>query len=205
MLSVNGLALIDFASILTTLSANPWLAALAIILATFILEDAATITAGVMAVGGVVPVPVALGSLYVGIIAGDAGLYGLGRVAHATGWAQRWIKVRTLVQGRRWLRRRLITALVGARFTPGMRFPTFVASGFLRISFWRFFGIVVCCAAVWTTLIFALIWKFGPIVAHALGERAWFVAVPVLVLVLVMPAVFRWTALRRKATKGAAS
>jgi membrane protein DedA with SNARE-associated domain len=200
-----GRQLIDVGTIITALTANPWLAAAAIILATFISEDAATITAGSLAVGGLIPVPVALASLYFGIVAGDAGLYGLGRIAQANGWAQRWIKVRTLVQGRRWLRRRLITALVGARFTPGMRFPTFVASGFLKISFWRFFGVVVCCAAVWTTLIFALIWKFGPIVARALGERAWFVAVPVLVMVLVMPAVFRWTALRRKAAKGAAS
>lgn len=204
MLSVNGLALIDFASILTTLSANPWLAALAIILATFILEDAATITAGVMAVGGVVPVPVALGSLYVGIIAGDAGLYGLGRVAHATGWAQRWIKVRTLVQGRRWLRKRLVTALVGARFTPGMRFPTFVASGFLRISFWRFFSIITSVAAIWTTLMFALIWKFGPMVAKAIGRDAWMVGVAVVIAAFGIPLTLRLMA-RRKAAKGAAS
>lgn len=200
-----GRQLIDVGTIITTLTANPWLAAAAIVLATFISEDAATITAGSLAVGGLIPVPVALLSLYFGIVAGDAGLYGLGRMAQANGWAQRWIKMRTLVQGRRWLRRRLVTALVGARFTPGMRFPTFVASGFLRISFWRFFAVVLACAAVWTTLIFALIWKFGPVLARALGEHIWFVAVPVLLIVLVMPAVWRWIALRRRATRGASS
>jgi membrane protein DedA with SNARE-associated domain len=189
---------------LTTLTANPWLAAFAIILATFISEDAATVTAGILAVGGLIAPPVALASLYFGIVAGDAGLYGLGRMAHASGWAQRWIKVRTLVQGRRWLRRRLVTALVGARFTPGMRFPTFVASGFLRISFWRFFGIVACVAAVWTTLIFSLIWTFGPIVARSVGDRAWLFGVPVIVLIFAAPAFVRWQAARRKAAKGAA-
>ena len=197
--------MIDIASILNALSANPWLAALSIIVATFILEDAATITAGVMAVGGIVPVPVALGSLYIGIIAGDAGLYGLGRMAHASGWTQRWIKVRTLVQGRRWLRRRLITALVGARFTPGMRFPTFVASGFLRISFWRFFAIITTVAAVWTSLMFTLIWKFGPLVARAIGHDAWIFGVCVVVAAFLIPLLLRWRSARRKAAKGAAS
>lgn len=191
--------MVDISSLLTALSANPWLAAIAIIVATFILEDAATITAGIMAVGGVVPVPIALGSLYFGIVAGDAGLYGLGRIAHASGWAHRWIKVRTIVQGRRWLRRRLVTALVGARFTPGMRFPTFVASGFLRISFWRFFAIIASVAAVWTTLIFALIWKFGPVVARLVGDGAWIVGVCVIVTAYLVPLLLRLRAKRRTA------
>jgi membrane protein DedA with SNARE-associated domain len=148
---------------------------------------------------------VALGSLYFGIVAGDAGLYGLGRMAHASGWAHRFVNVRTVVQGRKWLRRRLVTALVGARFTPGMRFPTFVASGFLRISFWRFFVIVACVAAVWTTLIFSLIWKFGPLVARHIGDRAWLVGVPVILAAFLIPTVLRWQAGRRKAVKGAPS
>ena len=130
-----------FASLEAGLSTNHWLAAAALLLATFILEDAATITAGVLAVGGVIPAPIALGAVYLGIIAGDTGLYGIGRAAIKTGWAQRFITPRSLSQGRRWLRRRLIPALIGARFTPGMRMPTFVASGFLRISFWRFFAV----------------------------------------------------------------
>ena len=155
-----------FASLESGLSTNHWLAAAAIILATFILEDAATITAGVLAVGGVIPAPVALGAVYIGIIAGDTGLYGIGRAAISTGWAQRFITARNLSQGRRWLRRRLIPALVGARFTPGMRAPTFLASGFLRISFWRFFAVITSVAAVWTTGIFAIIYYFGPVVAR---------------------------------------
>jgi membrane protein DedA with SNARE-associated domain len=123
-------------------------------------------------------------------------------MAHTGGWAHRWIKVRTVVQGRKWLRRRLVTALVGARFTPGMRFPTFVASGFLRISFWRFFGIVACVAAVWTTLVFSLIWKFGPLVARHIGDRAWLVGIPVILAAFLIPTILRWRAGRQKAVKG---
>jgi len=168
--------LIDrFASLEAGFSTNQWLTAAALILATFILEDAATITAGVLAAGGVIPVPVALGAVYFGIIAGDTGLYGIGRAAIASGWAKRFITHRTLVEGRRWLRKRLVPALVGARFTPGMRAPTFLASGFLRISFWRFFAVITSVAAVWTTGIFGIIYYMGPVVAEAIGKKAWIV------------------------------
>ncbi len=200
--------MIDFSSLLNTISANPWLASVSIIVATFISEDMATVAAGILAIGGI-PVPVALGSLYVGIVAGDAGLYGLGRMAHASGWAHRWahrwVSVRTLVQGRKWLRRRLIPALVGARFTPGMRFPTFVASGFLRISFWRYFTILTCVAIVWSTFIFTLTWKFGDHILKLVGRDAKILGAVVIFTMLVLPMLLRWRASRKKAAKGAAT
>lgn len=189
-----------FASLEAGFGANHWLAAGALILATFVLEDAATITAGVLAVGGVIPAPVALASVYVGIIAGDAGLYGIGRAAISTGWAQRFVTAENLAQGRRWLRRRLIPALVGARFTPGMRAPTFLASGFLRISFWRFFAVIMSVAAVWTTGIFAVIYYFGPVVAEAIGKQAWIVGLVLVSLSFGIPLYLRHRASRKQAT-----
>jgi membrane protein DedA with SNARE-associated domain len=179
-------------------ASNHWLAAGAIILATFILEDAATITAGVLAVGGVIPAPIALGSVYIGIIAGDMGLYGIGRAAISTGWAQRFITAKNLSQGRRWLRRRLIPALVGARFTPGMRAPTFLASGFLRISFWRFFAVITSVAAVWTTGIFAIIYYLGPVVAEAIGKDAWIVGAVIVTMSFGIPLYLRRRAARKQ-------
>lgn len=189
-----------FASLEAGFGANHWLAAGALILATFVLEDAATITAGILAVGGVIPAPIALGSVYVGIIAGDAGLYGIGRAAISLGWAQRFVTAENLARGRRWLRRRLIPALVGARFTPGMRLPTFLASGFLRISFWRFFSVIVSVAAVWTTGIFALIYIFGPVIAEAVGKQAWIVGVIVISLSFGIPLYLRGRAARKPAS-----
>ncbi len=183
------------------MSANHWLAAGALLLATFVLEDAATITAGVLAAGGILPAPLALGSVYVGIIAGDAGLYGIGRAAIKLGWAQRFVTADNLAKGRRWLHRRLITALIGARFTPGMRLPTFLASGFLRISFWRFFAVIVTVAAVWTTGIFALIYTFGPVIAQAVGKQAWIVGVVVIVLSFGIPLYLRNRAARKQSAE----
>lgn len=72
---------VSVASLLQYAAHHPGLQAGAIIVATFILEDAATILAAMQSAAGDLSIPVALGSLYVGIVLGDAGLYGLGRLA----------------------------------------------------------------------------------------------------------------------------
>lgn len=187
------------ASLEAAVSANHWLAAGVLLLATLVLEDAATVTAGVLAAGGVLPAPIALGAVYCGIIAGDSGLYWVGRAAISTRWAERFITPRNLGQGRRWLRRRLIPALIGARFTPGMRMPTFLASGFLKIPFWRYFSVILCVAAVWTTGIFALIYHFGPVIAQAIGKDAWILGLGIVILAFGVPLYLRRRANRKSA------
>ena len=61
----------------------------AIILATFILEDAATVAAAMQVQDGDLSVWVALVSLYAGIVLGDLGLYGLGRLSACVPWVAR--------------------------------------------------------------------------------------------------------------------
>ena len=69
-----------FPDIVSTIHAEPWLLALAIIAATFIHEDIATVATGMLVADGVTSVGVALPALYIGIVAGDLGLYGMGRL-----------------------------------------------------------------------------------------------------------------------------
>lgn len=172
---------------LLLLSDRPVAAALLIILATFVLEDAATIGAGMLAVSGIIPFELALGSLYAGIVLGDMALYGLGRLAKMTGWSRFFVSTRSLVQGRRWLRKRLVPALIGARFTPGMRTPTFMASGFLKLSFLTFIFTILIVAAVWTSLLFTVIYVFGDIAARIVGDKAWIFGIVLIVSVIVLP------------------
>ena len=56
------------------------LLSLAIIVSTIILEDPTTVVVGLLASDGIIPVPLALVSLYVGTVLGDTGLYCLGNV-----------------------------------------------------------------------------------------------------------------------------
>ena len=169
------------------LADQPLMAAALIILGTFILEDAATIAAGLLAVAGVVSIELALASLYCGIVIGDLGLYGLGRLAKMTGWSTFFISSRSLVAGRRWLRKRLVPALIGARFTPGLRTPTFFVSGFLRLNFVTFISTILVMAAIWTGLLFTIIFVFGEIAARTIGDRAWILGVLLIVAVIAVP------------------
>ena len=66
----------DPTAALLALGSTPWAIAIAIVLATFVLEDVATIAAAFLAATGAVPPMVALSALFVGIFAGDLGLYG---------------------------------------------------------------------------------------------------------------------------------
>jgi membrane protein DedA with SNARE-associated domain len=92
-----------------------------------------------------------------------------------------------------------LPALIGARFTPGTRMPTFLASGFLKIPFWRYFSVIVCVAAVWTTSVFAIIYYFGPVVAKAIGKDAWMVGLTIVIVAFVIPLYFRRRAKRKQA------
>ena len=68
----------DLFEFLTSLTQDPWLLSFLIMLATFILEDAATTAASLLSVNGMLSTHMALTALIIGIILGDIGLYFLG-------------------------------------------------------------------------------------------------------------------------------
>lgn len=167
--------------------------ALAIFLATFILEDVATVGAAILAAEGVLPPSLALAALFAGIFLGDLSLFALGRLARSSPRAQAFVGSERLDRGRAWLQRRYILALVTARFIPGMRLPTFAASGFLNLPFRTFLLVTVIAAFVWTTGMFTLIFVFGVATAEALGPWRWVAAAALVTLALTGPhLVHRW-------------
>lgn len=177
----------DVVAALLSLGSSPWMIAIAIILATFVLEDVATIAAAFLAATGEVPPMVALTALFVGIFAGDLALYGLGAVARTRAWARRLIGERRMAKGRSWLKRRYISALIGARFMPGFRLPTYTASGFLGLPFWPFAGVAAGAGMIWTSVVFSLVFFFGIMMVEHLGVWRWALAAALLVLVLAGP------------------
>jgi membrane protein DedA with SNARE-associated domain len=172
---------------LLALGSNPWAIALAIVLATFVLEDVTTIAAALLAATGQVAPLIALSALFVGIFAGDLGLYGLGAAARTRKWLRELIGERRMVKGRTWLKRRYVTALIGARFMPGFRFPTYAASGFLKLPFWSFASVAFGAGMVWTTLIFSLVFFFGVMIVESLGIWRWALGAALVALILAGP------------------
>lgn len=173
------------AAILMTLGSTPLAIALAIVVATFIIEDAATIGAALLAAGHAIDPPLALAALFIGIFAGDLGLYALGAAARTRNAARKLIGEARMAKGRAWLQRRYLPALVGARFMPGFRLPTYTASGFLGLPFWPFALVALIAGVVWTGVMFSLVFAYGPAIAEELGAWRWALAtVPLGVLLL---------------------
>ena len=172
---------------LLLLGSSPWAIAVAIVLATFVLEDAAIVGAALLAASNVIGAPLALSALTFGIFAGDIGLYGVGVAARQQTWARRHVGEERLARGRQWLDRRLVPALIGARFMPGFRLPTYAASGFFRVPFLTFAATTAGASVVWTVLVFSLVTMFGTAAIDLLGAWTWPVGGALLVIAYFSP------------------
>ncbi len=145
----------------------------AIVIGTFILEDAATAGAALAVQSGAVSIPVALTSLYIGIVLGDIGLYGLGRLAAYVPWAARLIPPQRQDRGRAWLERHVFKVVFISRFLPGVRLPTYTACGFLGANFRKFVAAAVGATLIWTSALFAVSLRVGKLLVEHLGEWRW--------------------------------
>nr|WP_240922602.1 VTT domain-containing protein [Oleiagrimonas sp. C23AA] len=132
---------------------------------------------------GVVATAVALPALYVGIVVGDAGLYGLGRLIALNRISQRVRHAKRFAALKVWLDERLVAGVFVVRFMPGLRLPAYTTYGFFAMPLRRFMGAVVVAAAIWTTGLFYLSLKFADVTQHWLGLLRW----PVLIVAAWAP------------------
>jgi membrane protein DedA with SNARE-associated domain len=149
------------------------LQAIAIVLGTFILEDAATVLAAMQAETGLVPIWLALIALYIGIVVGDLGLYGLGRLASRVRWARRWVPPARFRAGQDWLHGRVFRVVLVSRFLPGMRLPTYTACGFLGADLRRFALAAIVATLAWTSLLFSVSLRIGQMLVDHFGAWRW--------------------------------
>jgi len=159
--------------ILKLAGTRPLLQALAIILGTFILEDAATVLAAMRAEEGGIPAWLALFSLYVGVVLGDLGLYGLGRLSARVRWIARLVPPERSRSLAAWLRGRVFKVVLVSRFLPGMRLPTYTACGFLRADFRQFTLAAIIATLAWTTLLFCVSLRVGGFLIDHFGAWRW--------------------------------
>lgn len=154
--------------------------ALAIIIATFILEDTTVVIVGLLAADGIIALPLALSSLYTGIILGDIGMYSIGYFASTYPRLGRYVDHDFVAPFRAWLENRFILTVFSARFIPGSRIPTYTASGFFRSSFSTFILTVIGATSIWTTFLFTASYLFGSLTSKWMGEVRWGIAIAVL-------------------------
>jgi len=161
--------------------AHPALQVFVIILATFILEDAATVLAGMQAADGSLSIALALGSLYVGIVLGDLGLYGLGRLAAMVPFVRRLLPPQRTETVRAWLQGRVFRVVLISRFLPGVRLPTYTTCGYLGASLRQFTLATMIATLFWTSGLFTLSMRAGSFLLAHYGAWRWAGAVGLVV------------------------
>ena len=163
----------SIASLLAWAGHHPLLQATAIVLSTFILEDAATVIAAMQTADGSLSAPVALASLYVGIALGDLGLYGLGWLAARFPPVTRFIPPHRKEVVRAWLDGRVFKVVLISRFLPGLRLPTYTTCGFVSADLQQFALAVVIATICWTSLLFGVSLRIGEVLMDHFGAWRW--------------------------------
>src|SRR5713101_1927403 len=144
-------------------------AATAIILLSFVSEDAATISSALSIFGGPITWPLGFVSCFFGIWLGDLGLYSLARCAGKSVLRSRWVPrfadPATITRCEQSFARNSSLTLLASRFIPGTRLPTYLAAGLFSMPLGRFALVTGIAALIWISGIFALTKLFG---SHAL-------------------------------------
>ena len=175
----------DLTTILTATAGAKFLQSATIISGTFVLEDAATLLAAMQVAAGALSLPLALTSLYAGIVLGDLGLYGLGRLSRTHKWAEKMVPQHRQDLGRDWVKGKVIPLVLVSRFIPGLRLPTYTTLGFLRASFWQFTLAAICATLLWTTGLFYISLRLWVLMAHYLGIWRW-VGIAVFFVIIIV-------------------
>ena len=165
---------------------------IAILFGTFVLEDAATVLAAVRSEEGAIPIPVALAALYVGIVIGDIGLYGLGAASRRVGVLRRWLPDERTRPAREWICKRVFRVVLVCRFLPGMRLPTYTACGFFRANLKKFALAAVLATLMWTSALFTVSLHVGRFLIDHLGAWRWAGAVGFIIAVGLMTRGIVW-------------
>jgi Uncharacterized membrane-associated protein len=154
---------------------------IAIFFLTFIHEDAAILAAAFSRVEHQLPLLMAYLSVYLGIVAGDLLIYGLGHIAQRNAWLKSKIIGPKIEKLREWLESNMVHVLVICRITPGLLFPTFVACGWFKLSFRRFAVVSILSGAIYSSIVLTVVIFFGQLVLEHLGIWSWAIVLAVVV------------------------
>ncbi len=159
------------------LASHKFLAILALFFATFVHEDFAIVGGSYLVSKDQYSLLVVLAATFSGVIVGDLGIYGLGRLCARSERLRAWAE-RRFPDGRpTWLGKNLAMTVIGCRFIPVALFPTFASCGLLGVPFRRFAALTALSAAIYVPLIFTISTLLGRGIAETVGAWSWLVVV----------------------------
>ena len=180
---------------------------LLIVAATFVSEDLTCIGTGLLIARGTLPWTAGVGACLVGLVVGDLLLYAggrwIGRPVTRVAPLRWMIRPEELERACRWFTERSAALLIGGRFVPGTRLPTYVAAGVVRMPLIPFSLWIVVAAALWTPLLVGGTALFGAVAAEQIGafqHRAlpWLIATALGVLIALRVGVPLFSAAGRR-------
>ena len=162
---------------------NPALLFIGIILMSYLLEDAAIVSAALLSVEGSLSYTAGLLSIFIGIASGDLILYYLGQSSHKVQWAKKRLDSKTGVEISKRLQKTAFWSIFIIRFIPGLRSISYLACGALRVDLKIFFLSVMSATALWCMFIYSAIFFIGD--ALWLTDSAWRWALAPLLLIII--------------------
>ncbi len=193
----------SFIQLCETLSDHLVLQGLLIAVGTCFLEDAARCGVGLLVAIGHIGWWLAFVSMTVGGMAGDLGLYLIGRYATLFLIKRRWVDKKRLIWMEGYFRNHAAKTVLFSRFLPGARTVAFSAAGVIRYPLPRFL-LLLFVAAVAQSLLFLKLGTYigSHILPYLEGRRARLSVIAVIVLlgILVHQLLSRRRSRRERAT-----
>jgi membrane protein DedA with SNARE-associated domain len=151
-----------------------WLAKfVSLIVLPFADEDFAIILGGYIVVNRLMPVGLVALCIYVGMVASDFALYGVGMVARRAPWLKRLAvndRVRSFADT---LKRNVFEVVALCRVVPGLEFVAIVACGWVRVPLGRFTLASLTLSALYLPLMLYLVVVFGDAMDDHIGLWTW--------------------------------
>jgi membrane protein DedA with SNARE-associated domain len=151
-----------------------WLAKfVSLIVLPFADEDFAIILGGYIVVNRLMPVGLVALCIYVGMVASDFALYGVGMVARRVPWLKRLAvndRVRSFGDT---LKRNVFEVVALCRVVPGLEFVAIVACGWMRVPLGRFTLASLILSALYLPLMLYLVVVFGDAMDDHIGLWTW--------------------------------
>jgi len=169
------------------LSSNLWLQSLLVVAGTCFIEDPARCAVGLLVAAGHIGWWLAFASMTAGGMAGDIGLYVIGRYGTQLLQRWRWVDPARLLWMEDYFQHHALKSVLVARFLPGARTVVYLSAGAVRYPFGRFLALLFATAAV-QALIFLRISEFiaARILPYLRDPRLRFAVFALIVLLMVL-------------------
>jgi membrane protein DedA with SNARE-associated domain len=151
------------------------LAFLSLVVGTFVSEDLACVTAGLLIQRGDISAPAGILGCTLGIFVGDVGLWAVGRLfGHAVvewPWVGRHIQREGFAELRSWLERHAAGAIMASRVLPGSRLPLYLIAGILELPAGIFAAWALVGALLWTPALVLATTRLGDALTGQLSPQ----------------------------------